>query len=119
MDTVLIYEEDQGVIDSETELALFRISQELINNTLKYASATKIKLGVTLSNSGLSYTYEDNGRGFNPKDFAAGGKRKGLGLRNIESRVQMIGGTINWISSAGNGLKVEIQVPGLKLQKGN
>lgn len=119
MDTVLIYEEDQGVIDSETELALFRISQELINNTLKYASATKIKLGVTLSDSGLSYTYEDNGRGFNPKDFAAGGKRKGLGLRNIESRVQMIGGTINWISSAGNGLKVEIQVPGLKLQKGN
>ncbi|MCC6685093.1 MAG: sensor histidine kinase [Bacteroidia bacterium] len=120
LETVFIYEEDKRVIDAETELALFRISQELINNTIKYASATKIVLRVTVSHSGLTYMYEDNGKGFNPKDFAAGGKKKGLGLRNIESRVQMIGGSIDWISSAGNGLKVEIQVPeNLKLQKEN
>lgn len=121
-ETTFLFDGTEEAIPTETGLALFRISQELINNTVKYASATKIILRVAVSDSdsGLIYTYEDNGRGFNPKDFAAGGKRKGLGLRNIESRVQMIGGSINWISSEGNGLKVEIQVPeNVKLQKEN
>lgn len=119
-ETTFFYEAGEAAIPAEAELALFRISQELVNNTIKYASATKIKLGVTVSDAGLIYTYEDNGTGFNPKDFATGGKKKGLGLRNIESRVQMIGGSIDWISSPGNGLRVEIRVaPEQKLNEEN
>ncbi len=68
----------------EQQLALFRITQELTANTLKYAKANLVKVEISKNFQNITFDYYDNGIGFNPKDD------KGLGLKNIVTRVEMI-----------------------------
>lgn len=89
------------------ELALYRILQELLNNTLKYAAARTVSLKLDRSPTAFTFLYTDDGRGFDPA-LADG---KGLGLRNIEGRVSVVGGRLERITSPGNGLRVTITLP--------
>lgn len=79
----------------EIELALYRISQELINNTLKYAKANEVILKVKALNSQIEYHYFDNGVGYDQK------AQMGLGLQNIESRCQSIGASVHFYNQPG------------------
>lgn len=88
------------------EIGLYRITQELLNNTLKHAGATEVVISVIPSGSSLSFFYSDNGRGFLYSEV-----RTGLGVGNIESRVSVLGGKIQWYSSPGKGLEVTIEIP--------
>lgn len=95
----LSFEEEK--LNSDEKLHLFRITQELINNTLKYAKATEIGLTIIDSKNGLYYSYNDNGIGFDAsKNF------KGLGLKNIENRAEMINAGVKFKSEAGQGMSV-------------
>jgi signal transduction histidine kinase len=78
---------------SNEELALFRITQELLNNTLKYAQASNVFISIHAKEGLLEYEYWDNGIGFEHKDSI------GLGLKNIESRIQMIKGELQRFST--------------------
>ena len=73
--------------DSKKELAVFRIIQELINNSLKHAEASKIELNTNFRENKLVIVVADNGNGFdlNKKNNA------GLGLKNLESRSEILG----------------------------
>lgn len=91
------------------EVSLFRISQEWINNILKYSDADHVTLQLTNDNSELTLTIEDNGRGFDPAVFYEG---KGNGWRNISSRLNLIGGDFDIDARPDSrGVFVSINVP--------
>lgn len=89
-------------------LALFRITQELIGNTLRYADATAVQIELSDGDHIINYSYHDNGKGFDVNNKVS---RKGLGLRGVDNRAHMINGEIKITSSPGNGFSVTIQIP--------
>ena len=91
----------------EAELGLYRVVQELLNNSFKHARASLISVGLAETHRGFQLTYSDDGRGFDADSL----RSKGLGLRNIESRVSIIGGTLDYRTAPGKGLQVTIQLP--------
>lgn len=94
--------------DPKIELGLFRVVQELTNNTLKHAHATQINLKLKEDQHGLHITYSDNGKGFAPELLSS---PRGLGLRNIEARINLLKGSIVWETLPGHGLKTIILIP--------
>ena len=93
-------------LENRLELALYRILQELLNNTLKHAQASEVNINFIADNQQLTITYRDNGKGF---DIEALTKR-GLGLKNIESRVNMIHGKLTYIPTVEKGVEVVIGI---------
>lgn len=90
----------------EKELAIYRIVQELLSNTIRYAGATCITFHVTHEAGELVMNYTDNGCGF---DRAA--KEKGLGLLNIRNRALAAGATLQLETSPGKGFRAQLQLP--------
>lgn len=95
-------------LPERTSLSIYRIVQELLNNTLKHAKAAtvSIQLKSEIKNK-LTLTYEDDGIGLSN----ATGKSKGLGLRNMENRASMIGGSISFAWQNQKGFRAKLEVP--------
>ncbi|AXT52138.1 hypothetical protein D1818_15300 [Aquimarina sp. BL5] len=89
------------------ELNIYRIIQELITNTLKHAEASDIKIEMRNQNDALIIVYEDNGKGLDQKQLQY---RKGLGLKNIESRLSVLSGAISFLEEK-SGMKVQLKIP--------
>ncbi len=96
--------------DKKIELTIYRLIQELVNNALKHAEAKEITLKLTTKDNKIIFTFTDDGKGF---DFVAirNDPKSGLGLRNMESRLSVINGTINVQSSIGQGTTTTIEIP--------
>ncbi len=92
----------------EMAIKIYRIIQELVSNVLKHAGASKITIQVNEFKDVLNVVVEDNGIGFDPEKIKDKG---GMGLKNIESRVYDLHGTIIIDSGRGNGASVAIDVP--------
>jgi PAS domain S-box-containing protein len=91
-----------------TEFTLYRTLIELINNTLKYAKASKIVIAFSADKGVLNINYSDNGQGFDyDKNLAA---NTGFGLLNLENRVEKIGGKYIYQSESGKGVHVFISL---------
>lgn len=75
-----------------TEISLYRVIQEWINNILKYANAKKIEVQLTRAGRDLTLTIEDDGNGFDP---AAMYNSNGNGWKNIQTRIRSIHGTVD------------------------
>lgn len=73
--------------DVTTELNLFRIVQELSNNSLKYAEASFIQVQIMKEEEVIRLLYSDNGKGYDMKE----NESRGLGLKNIKNRAKIIG----------------------------
>jgi signal transduction histidine kinase len=82
----------------EISIHLFRIIQELITNSLKYANANKIVVNINYTTSLVIIRYEDDGVGFKANSIS-----KGNGLLNIQSRIQILEGKIKFESN-GRGV---------------
>jgi two-component system NarL family sensor kinase len=91
----------------ETTLHLYRIIQELVSNTLKYANANIICISLSVIDDTLQLFYSDNGKGF---EFNNPGLR-GNGIYNIESRLQVLQATYHFFSAPGQGVQMEINLP--------
>lgn len=105
----IITEFDHNIKTSEDlQITLYRVLVELINNTLKYAYASEIKIRMLWVNSKLLFTYHDNGQGFEVEQVLKEGK--GMGLYNMHSRIKSLGGTISIKSRPKEGMQVEIQI---------
>ncbi|MEM6722332.1 MAG: histidine kinase [Bacteroidota bacterium] len=89
------------------ELNLFRIIQELINNSIKHGKATEIDMHLSAEKTLIQLNYQDNGTGF---DSSEEQHKKGLGMKNIESRLRIINATYTLNSSEGNGINITINV---------
>lgn len=83
-------------------LHVFRILQELLNNSLRHGKATQVQITMTQQNDQIQLQYVDNGIGFDVHDSS---KLRGLGLKNIESRVGILNGTFQVESKSGQGVK--------------
>lgn len=93
------------------EIILYRITTELINNTLKYANATHVKIifNHNKERNIITFTYTDDGSGF---DLDGTEKpSKGLGLMNIQQRIKTVRGIMRIETSIGKGMKVYIELP--------
>lgn len=93
------------------ELMLYRITTELIKNTITYGNATNIEIifDYNKPEKTISFTYIDNGQGFDwDKNHE---NKKGLGLMNIQQRVQVMKGNIQIKSKPGEGMSAIIQFP--------
>lgn len=85
----------------EVEISLYRYVTELINNTIKHAKSSLINIEIEKVNDMLIIKYHDDGVGFNLNDPNI--YSKGIGLLNLKSRIEKIGGSIEFITSPGNG----------------
>lgn len=95
---------DEKFNSHHTEVALYRIIIELMNNTMKHANANKISITFNkISDNALELTYEDNGKGFDY--LALENKTKGIGLLNIENRINTLDGEFSVITAPGQGFK--------------
>jgi len=97
--------EDAELNDTQ-QVFLFRIVQEAVNNSIKYAEAQDILVQLSGSDEHYHLTIEDDGKGF---DLAQ--KSGGLGLQSIESRVNHLQGSIDIDSRIGIGTTLSITVP--------
>ncbi len=96
---------DLNSIDAEKHLHLFRIIQELINNSMRHGKAGEINIELTETGAKKTFLYTDNGKGF---DVESQLSQKGLGMKNIESRVAFIGGSHEITSEIDKGTRVII-----------
>ena len=92
--------------DSNIEVIVYRVICELINNSLKHSGCTKINLSLKHHNDRLTLDYSDNGCGFLPSEVSD----SGMGLSNIRSRVQSLGGKLRLLSSKGEGMSAHINI---------
>jgi two-component system, NarL family, sensor kinase len=95
-------------IDSKVESVLYRIVQECVNNVIKHAGASQLDISLIKEEKEISVTIEDNGRGFNASDKA---NFEGIGIKNVQSRVDYLKGTVEWDSAPGKGTVVMVHVP--------
>jgi two-component system NarL family sensor kinase len=96
--------EEESLISKEQEINIFRIVQELINNSIKHSKATKIRISLTEFDNFLSLYYFDNGTGFDLNKV-----NLGSGIKNIKERVEIFDGTLQ-IESTGKTI-FEIEMP--------
>ena len=94
-------------LDLPTATALYRVLEELLNNTIKHAKATSIQIEFSLSNDVLMISYQDNGIGL-PKGVR--GTAAGMGLRNIESRLSLINASYE-IAEPARGFQLRMFYP--------
>jgi signal transduction histidine kinase len=97
-------------MENRLELSLYRILQELLNNTLKHANATEVNIDFVTDCQQLTITYQDNGQGFDLEKLS----KRGLGLKNIESRVSMIHGKLEYLTDLEKGMGIVLSVNGTR-----
>ena len=98
-----------GRLAPNTEAVLYRVLQEIVNNVIKHARASRLDIQLVKDADGLSVMVEDDGVGFVAArtQLAA----DGMGLKNIGSRVAFLKGSVDFDSSPGNGTVVSVWVP--------
>ncbi|QEC44801.1 tetratricopeptide repeat-containing sensor histidine kinase [Pseudobacter ginsenosidimutans] len=98
---------DDTSIDQTTSIAIYRIAQELLNNSIRHAAASSAIVQLTKTDGRLTLTVEDDGKGFDPENLE---KAEGIGWQNIRNRVDFLKGKIDIQSSPGKGSSVMIEV---------
>ncbi|MEE9408547.1 MAG: sensor histidine kinase [Polaribacter sp.] len=91
--------------NEQIEISLYRVVQELISNIIKHANASEVNVLLYKQEGQLILLVEDNGIGMQNKS------KKGHGVLNIKSRIDMIKGTINYEPSTNAGTSATIVVP--------
>lgn len=95
-------------LDSNIETMLYRVVQECVNNTIKHARASTLDISLIRDKDGISGTIEDNGKGFDTGNTEL---MKGIGMKNISSRIEYLKGTVDVDSAPGRGTVVGLHIP--------
>ncbi|MEP2935914.1 MAG: sensor histidine kinase [Gilvibacter sp.] len=98
--------DSQRVFTSVQGMNIYRIIQECINNSLKYANASKIAVTISENATHIVFNIDDNGNGFDQDEIAMGN-----GLNNMKKRAIDLNGDLQVISSPENGTSVRLQMP--------
>ncbi|MGZ8545345.1 MAG: tetratricopeptide repeat-containing sensor histidine kinase, partial [Flavisolibacter sp.] len=93
-------------LNSNVEMVLFRILQEILNNIIKHAHATEVIIQFNKHPDRLTITIEDNGRGFNVAEVSG---KDHAGIQTIQSRVDYLNGHLNIESTQGIGTTVVME----------
>ncbi len=92
------------------EVGVFRIVQEVLNNTYKHSGATQIEITLIDEGSRIFISIKDNGKGFSQEEMNEKRKYRN-GLNNLSQRVSLLGGTIEIESVSGNGCQIIVYIP--------
>jgi len=92
---------ESSKISQDLHLAIYRIIQEQLNNILKHSQATRVQINMINSGTRLELSITDNGRGFNVQQ-----KNYGIGITNMTSRAEHMGGKFKLISEPGKGCSI-------------
>jgi signal transduction histidine kinase len=103
---------DKKTLGYEKEIVLFRVSQEILNNALKHSKAKNLTILIQYSPQSFQLIIADDGLGFdlqsiNQQEMSL----SGAGIRNIQRRIALIGGTIDIDSKLNTGTKISINLP--------
>lgn len=101
------YSEDTPRFEQSVEIALYRVVQEVLNNMIKHAQAKKIHIELQYVNNKVNLVMSDDGKGFDTNTI---NRSKGIGWKNIFSRLSLIDGKIDINSAPGKGTTVNIDV---------
>lgn len=95
----------------ENDINIYRVTQELCGNIIKHSNATNVKITSYTNNDMLIFKVSHNGNGLNQSDFEKlRNETNGLGLKNIQNRVILLNGKINFEKN-GKGNTITISVP--------
>lgn len=97
----------ENSINANQKLMLFRIVQEQVNNVLKHAEAKNLAVQISVDSVVIELVITDDGKGFDPALIR---HKKGTGLSNITSRVDLYNGKVNIITAPGKGCKMIVNV---------
>jgi signal transduction histidine kinase len=106
IETEIHYQLQDSPISDELKLNIYRVVQELVNNIIKHAEASRVKLEVYTAAGLININMEDNGKGFDPDV-----RRSGIGISNLRNRVEAFNGNIEIRSSPGKGCHVDVSIP--------
>jgi PAS domain S-box-containing protein len=95
---------DEPKLDHKLKMTIFRIVQEQLNNTIKYANATEVQIAIVQKHRQLLITIADDGKGFDTSQ-----KRTGIGITNIISRTELFNGRVKIESSPGKGCRMQVR----------
>ena len=93
-------------LEETTEIMIYRIIQELSNNVVKHAGATRLLIQINKTEEEIFLVVEDNGIGLDPEILI---QSRGIGMKSIESRVKYLNGTMD--ISGGKGTCVSVHIP--------
>lgn len=97
---------DWDSMSNKTKIHIYRMLQETLQNIYKHAEASHVKIAFSRKKDVILLDIEDDGKGFNVNKA-----RKGIGLKNIDSRVRDIGGRAEIVSKINQGTKITISIP--------
>ena len=95
----------KGRLDRYMEVSIYRMAQELLQNTVTHAKATSAAVQIKKEKQSMILTVLDNGQGFLPEEV----KTKGLGLASLFNRVRLLNGRVDVVNTKGT--KVTIKIP--------
>jgi len=98
----------KGRLPENVEIMIYRIVQEMLNNTLKHARASVVSMTLLKKDNHLVIEYKDNGAGFDETKLP---KDKNLGLLGIRTRAEYLGGSVDMKSEPGKGVSYRIIIP--------
>lgn len=93
---------DESKLSGDEKLTLYRIVQEQLNNILKYAEASEVKIKIKTEDHTATLAIDDNGKGFNTNAI-----RRGVGITNMMSRAELYNGKVEIDSAPGKGCRLK------------
>lgn len=103
---------DDLKLDFDTEINLYRLIQEGLNNVKKHANAHRVIIRLVASFPNIILRIEDDGKGFDVKTrYVSAANEKRMGLQNMSERVGLLDGKIKIQSRPMNGTKIFIEIP--------
>ncbi|NAY90740.1 hypothetical protein GTQ34_02305 [Muricauda sp. JGD-17] len=97
---------DWDSLSGDTKINIYRIVQETLQNCVKHAQCTQVDIAMKVDDDMLELSIADNGIGFDTNKA-----KKGIGLRNVASRVKKLKGTLKVDSTKGKGTAIWVQIP--------
>lgn len=104
---------DEGIerLPQASEISLFRITQEALNNVAKHAHAGCVHITLERSDSQFIMSVSDDGVGIDAASHSASSRRPGLGMVTMRERTQAVGGRFEIGAASGRGTRVLVRIP--------
>ena len=102
----------QDLFPPHTQINLFRVCQEAINNIAKHSLATQVSVAIKRRDGSVNFCIKDNGVGFDFDQFREEDLvEKGMGVAAMDERLRMIGAQLNILSQKGKGTEISFSIP--------
>jgi signal transduction histidine kinase len=101
-----IVEQIDDLLPKDYRIHFYRLVQEVLNNAVKHSEASAVEVTVVMDEDSIRAIVKDNGKGFDPKE-----KKEGYGMRSLNERVKILGGTYQIESAPGAGTIIKINIP--------